>query len=633
MDSTPLDGQPPSNNKPKSAIESAIKWLDLGYWPIPISRASKLPTSKLITGGTGWPHWRLTKDNLTDYFSEDDNCGLLFGDEKNHTDVDCDCKEAIIAARILLPPTGITYGRESKRASHYLYIANSVVYTKQFKDPSDQKMIIELRGRTQNQTCSQSVAPYSVHSSGEIVEFEKGSTGIPGTYPAEFLQRLVSHAAAASIFAKHWPAVGEGRHRCELSLGGVLARGGMNVDDAVLFVDTMYKATGTGSLTAEMAVRDSFNKYANDQKFTGLKTLLEFIDASVVYKALEWMDIALGDEIVDIDSLPWIGDISTSQIVYAVEGFSVDKSVTAVSGISGDGKTTFVLAVALAHAAGSDLAGRKVLKLPVLYVDKENPAAIFLDKLRKLGVTARPENFYTWSGCHEYEPEGPTSKAISNWLDAHPGGVIVFDSYISFHPGSENSADETRRYMDGFRALAHRGANSYLLDHASEKTGTAVNYRGSSDFQAGLDSAWLATNTYEGDQRKLQTLDFTPWKTRGAPLEKFSLEYNDSGDVHYFTVVDPNSPESKRRRVQQTLMGILKNQPGITSKEFETAGVKSVGRPATQQFLADGIAEGSIRVEISTDSSHSKRHFWVDPSKRVGQQAIELPKDHQDLKF
>jgi hypothetical protein len=56
------------------------------------------------------------------------NIGLLLGDKFGSTDVDCDCPEAIMGARKLLPETGLIFGRRSKPFSHYLYRSDPAVY-------------------------------------------------------------------------------------------------------------------------------------------------------------------------------------------------------------------------------------------------------------------------------------------------------------------------------------------------------------------------------------------------------------------------------------------------------------------------------------------------------------------------
>ena len=63
------------------------------------------------------------------------------GDRYGTVDVDCDCPEAIAAARHVLPETALIFGRQSKPFSHYLYRADPPVRTEQFKDPLDDRSV------------------------------------------------------------------------------------------------------------------------------------------------------------------------------------------------------------------------------------------------------------------------------------------------------------------------------------------------------------------------------------------------------------------------------------------------------------------------------------------------------------
>jgi hypothetical protein len=50
-----------------------------------------------------------------------------------------------MAARALLPETGLIFGRQSKPFSHYLYRSDPPVRTVQFHDPLDHATLIKLR--------------------------------------------------------------------------------------------------------------------------------------------------------------------------------------------------------------------------------------------------------------------------------------------------------------------------------------------------------------------------------------------------------------------------------------------------------------------------------------------------------
>jgi len=104
--------------------------------------------------------------------------------------VDCDCPEAITAAREFLPETGLIFGRQSKPFSHFFYRSDPPARTMQFIDPLDQSTIVELRGlKSDGSIGLQTVVPPSIHESGEPVRFEQGFEGIPATSMRKFLCR------------------------------------------------------------------------------------------------------------------------------------------------------------------------------------------------------------------------------------------------------------------------------------------------------------------------------------------------------------------------------------------------------------------------------------------------------------
>ena len=122
-------------------LDAAITWIQKGFSPVPVPHRSKRPILQ------GWEQLEITTDAAPQYFNGKlQNIGLHLGDKYGSADVDCDCPEAITAARALLPETGMIFGRQSKPFSHFFYRADPPVRTTQFHDPLDHKTLIELRG-------------------------------------------------------------------------------------------------------------------------------------------------------------------------------------------------------------------------------------------------------------------------------------------------------------------------------------------------------------------------------------------------------------------------------------------------------------------------------------------------------
>lgn len=111
----------------RTPLEAALCWIQRGFSPVPIPHRSKRPVLER------WQQLEITSETAPQYFNQtSQNIGVLLGDRHGSTDVDCDCAEAITAARQLLPETNLIFGRQSKPFSHFLYRSDPPVRTAQF---------------------------------------------------------------------------------------------------------------------------------------------------------------------------------------------------------------------------------------------------------------------------------------------------------------------------------------------------------------------------------------------------------------------------------------------------------------------------------------------------------------------
>lgn len=194
------------------ARDFAATYLNAGWIAHPIPFAEKGP--KIF----GWQS-RTLPDAYNAWnldFPENIPCnvGVLLGEPSGRLiDVDLDIPEAAWFADILLPPT-CTFGRYSRPGSHRLYYCD--LSTKQYKDPSDGKMLVELRS-----TGCQTVFPGSTHPSGEFVDFVRGTSAPQPIAPMDLI-RGVERVAACAVMARHWP--GSGRHLAQRAYSGALAQ-------------------------------------------------------------------------------------------------------------------------------------------------------------------------------------------------------------------------------------------------------------------------------------------------------------------------------------------------------------------------------------------------------------------------
>jgi hypothetical protein len=215
-------------NAEHRALLIARDMMRRGWNPVPVP-VGKNPNRK------EWQLLTITSENVVTHFNKPDfNCGIQFGPVSHDlSDVDLDCIEALRLARHFLPPTGSTYGRISKRESHWLYICECPEDRASIKWTDDEKKVIcELRlgGKGKG---AQSVAPGSVHPSGELYEWDKDGKQAQVKY--EDLKAAVNKLAVASLLMRHWPEKGA-LHDTAQCVGGYLARAGWKASDTEHFV-------------------------------------------------------------------------------------------------------------------------------------------------------------------------------------------------------------------------------------------------------------------------------------------------------------------------------------------------------------------------------------------------------------
>src|SRR4051812_38388695 len=93
--------------------------------------------------------------------------------------------------------------------------------------------------------------------------------------------------------------------------------------------------------------------------------------------------VQVSSAIRTIADLPNIHNIQAQPIDFMVEGFIARQSVSVIASESGAGKSTLFAAIAAAVSEGTNFAGLKTVKSPVLLVDRENTAPVVLERLAR----------------------------------------------------------------------------------------------------------------------------------------------------------------------------------------------------------------------------------------------------------
>ena len=184
------------------------------------------------------------------------NYHLLTGDG-NSTDIDLDCKESEKLAEHFLPPTGLKYGRKSKKLpTHYLYkvLDLNKKHTRKFfkfKDPdADKEMLVELRSHDHYSMCGG-----KYENEDHVKWFEASSLG-ETTYDALYKQCAL--LSLASIMLRLYPNEGM-RNDFIWKLTGALWHHKVEEADAIKLVESVAKV-------AEDDVKERLAKVRNVYK-------------------------------------------------------------------------------------------------------------------------------------------------------------------------------------------------------------------------------------------------------------------------------------------------------------------------------------------------------------------------------
>lgn len=169
-------------NETITPLEAAHEYVRRGWSVVPIPYKLKGAVYK------EWEQLRLKESDLSEYFDQPANIGLILGEPSGWlVDVDLDCPEARAIADKYLPPTEAKTGRTGIANSHWWYIAANAE-TAQHRDPTTQKMMVELRS-----TGAQTVVGPSIHpDDGSQYDVLRGE---PAFVPAPMLTACVDALA------------------------------------------------------------------------------------------------------------------------------------------------------------------------------------------------------------------------------------------------------------------------------------------------------------------------------------------------------------------------------------------------------------------------------------------------------
>jgi len=264
-------------------IRSLDFYYSRGWRCIPVKAGDKTP---LISN---WSQKFLTQEEMLNWIEKTNgwiNIGVILGEASGWlVDVDLDHPLAIKAARWILPPTGMTFGRASKPRSHWLYIC-----------PQSQKvafsfsslgMIAEIRS-----TGHQTVFPPSIHPSGEQIEFY--DLDEPEQYSFDMLYQAVAELSSIVLLVAHYPEKGS-RHNAALALSGWLLRSGYSFEKTKWFIEVLCLLANDEEKDDRLkTVETTQEKLKRGEPIRGWNSLIEeeLYPPAVLYKVAEWMNLS-----------------------------------------------------------------------------------------------------------------------------------------------------------------------------------------------------------------------------------------------------------------------------------------------------------------------------------------------------
>lgn len=274
--------------------------IDKGFRVVPIPEREKAP--KLDS----WQSLSISRDTVNTYFDKGCNVGIILG-HNGITDVDLDCDEAIRIAPLFLPETGAIFGRQSARASHWLYTCDPVPLSETFKDAkrgqSKGAMIVEVRALTKADKSigRQTVAPGSIHPSGERIEWETGFNGLPSAVKPKHLFTASSRIGAAVLLARYCPGEHGGRNAYFMAVDGMLLRAGWSYGDVFKLRRAIWIILFGKNLEERQCKAEfdhSVSEFENEKPVTAITRLKETIDPSVVNMVTKWLELRPASEVM-----------------------------------------------------------------------------------------------------------------------------------------------------------------------------------------------------------------------------------------------------------------------------------------------------------------------------------------------
>ena len=292
-----------------------------------------------------------------------------------------------------------------------------------------------------------------------------------------------------------------------------------------------------------------------------------------------------------IEDLPSIWDMEAKQGDWLLDGIIPAGAITLLSGASGIGKSMVTLALVGKVLTGGKFLGKLCTQRPVLILDRENSLSVVRDRIDLFAIDWSPALHY-WGIWNEqlYRSPDPGSEVFRAFAQQRP--LIVVDSLVAFHPGSEQDATETRSFLQVFRNLVAVGATVLIIHHTG-KGDTTKDYRGSSDIAAAVDAAFAVERP--SGVTGISKLVLRNFKMRCAEqLPPIAFEFRGNG-FEASSNLRSNEMSELRRYREDLLSNVLRGSNAIgKTAAVDALMQQGISKREAQHLVNEALSDGRI---------------------------------------
>ena len=282
-----------------NSVQDAVHhYIDLGWKVFPLAQGQKRPKQ------SGYQKLEIAHENVEEHFGHGENVAVFLGPVSNNlVDIDLDSPEAVIAAKMMLPPTNAVFGRKGSRSSHYFYTCQKPGKAIKF-EPKEKKgqsssqpaqnslksTILEVRSSESGRKQFTSLPPNHIAEYDEIVEWEGACE--PAQVDFNELVKASRRCAAAAYIGRNWPHRGS-RHDAGLALAGYLLAGGISLEDAEAIMRAVCAVASDEDIEDRLVcIHSTQLKYEHVEPIAARNALIGSLGEEVVATLDDWLEIA-----------------------------------------------------------------------------------------------------------------------------------------------------------------------------------------------------------------------------------------------------------------------------------------------------------------------------------------------------